>query len=114
MMNNDIDNTTAHYQDLATLVRFAPGYQNVYTRLMNYPQDQSCYVVSNVDICAALRQVLQGQVDIDEIELWANLLEMRGDIDHSHVEGVLYALSNPEQMGELTLEKISQLMALLQ
>ncbi|MBD1582093.1 hypothetical protein [Pseudoalteromonas sp. S16_S37] len=108
-----MDNTTAHYQDLAALVRFAPGYQNVYARLMHYPQNKVCYVVSNVDICAALEQVLHGQVDMDDIEMWASLLEMRGDIDHSQVEGVLYALSNPEQMGELTLYKISQIMALL-
>ncbi|NOU52686.1 hypothetical protein HG263_19455 [Pseudoalteromonas sp. JBTF-M23] len=108
-----MDNTTAHYQDLATLVRFASGYQNVYARLINYPQDQVCYIVSNLDICAALEQVLQGHVDMDDVEMWASLLEMRGDIDHSQVEGVLYALSNPEQMGELTFDKISQIMILL-
>ncbi|MEL7479688.1 MAG: hypothetical protein AAGJ17_12545, partial [Pseudomonadota bacterium] len=41
--------------------------------------------------------------DIDELEMWAQLLDMREDIDTQQVEGVLYALSNPEQMGEVTI-----------
>ena len=53
------------------------------------------------------------QINCDDLELWANLLEIRGDIDHTQVEGALYALANPDQMGALTMDKVSKLIALI-
>ena len=113
MNNNSTDVNTVHYQDLAVLARLEANYQQVYARLSAYPQANVIYTLSNDDICAALTQVMQGMVDIDELEMWASLLEIRGDIDHSQVEGGLYALANPDQMGELTLEKVGQMLTLL-
>ncbi|CAM4081309.1 hypothetical protein [Pseudoalteromonas byunsanensis] len=113
MNNNNIDNNTPHYQDLATIARLATGYQQVYGRLISYPQTDVVYSVTTEDVCLALIQVQNGAVDIDELEMWASLLEMRGDIEHTQVEGLLYALANPEQMGEITHEKVAQLLTLL-
>ncbi|CAH9054437.1 hypothetical protein PSECIP111854_01374 [Pseudoalteromonas sp. CIP111854] len=113
MMNNNENNNTGHYQDLKTIVRLASGYQQLYRELTRYPQTTVIYTLSSTDVIAALEQVQLGRVDIEELELWASLLEMRGDIDHSCVEGVLYALANPEQMGEISHEKVSQLLTLL-
>ncbi|WP_105166827.1 hypothetical protein [Pseudoalteromonas sp. T1lg23B] len=112
MNNNTIDNNTAHYRDLATIARLAEDYQQAYGRLIHYPQQQVVYHVTIEDVCLALAQVQNGEVDIDELEMWANLLEMRGDIDHSQVEGLLYALANPEQMGTVNHEKVTQLINL--
>ena len=53
------------------------------------------------------------EIDLDDLELWANVIESRTDIDYSGVEGVIYALSNSEQMGELDKSKVAKLVELL-
>ncbi|OHU86278.1 hypothetical protein BET10_15945 [Pseudoalteromonas amylolytica] len=112
MNNNDMDHNTPHYRDLATIARLAEGYQQVYGRLIHYSQQQVVYRVTTEDACFALAQVQNGEVEIEALEMWANLLEIRGDIDHSQVEGLLYALANPEQMGTMSHEKVTQLLNL--
>lgn len=59
-----------------------------------------------------LKQVLNNQLDLDELEMWANMLDARDEFDIEEVEGAIYALANAEQMGELTLEKVAQLVTL--
>jgi hypothetical protein len=61
-----------------------------------------------------LTRCINGEIDIDDLELWANVIESRPEIDCSECEGVIYALSNSEQMGELSHEKLKTLLKLLQ
>ena len=61
--------------------------------------------------CQVLQRVIDGEIDIDELELWANVVESRQDIDESAVEGAIYALSNNEQMGELSTSTLKKLLA---
>lgn len=61
-----------------------------------------------------LTRCFNKEIDIDDLQLWANVIESRDDINCAEHEGVIYALSNSEQMGELTHQKLAQLLKLLQ
>lgn len=60
-----------------------------------------------------LTRCLAGEIGLEDLELWANVIESRSDIDYNDVEGVIYALSNNEQMGGIDIEKIKKLIGLL-
>ncbi|WP_404341206.1 hypothetical protein [Pseudoalteromonas mariniglutinosa] len=71
------------------------------------------YSVTLATVLDVLKRCLAGEIEIDDLALWANVIESRSDIDHSAVEGMIYALSNSEQMGELNLNKIQRLISVL-
>ncbi len=86
--------------------------------------DAIAYLLSSTEECVpiaasktALIQVLSkyvsGAICSDDLEEWAGFIEMSDDIDHSAIEDYLYALSNPELMGEITVDKASQMIELL-
>ncbi|WMN61330.1 hypothetical protein [Pseudoalteromonas xiamenensis] len=65
------------------------------------------------DLRDVLARVMSQQLSLDELEVWANMLEARVEFDITDIEGEIYALANAEQMGELSLEKVQQLLDLL-
>ena len=71
------------------------------------------YVLTLECVLDVLKRCLASEIDLDDLELWANVIESRTDIDYSAVEGVIYALSNSEQMGELDKDKVTRLIDLL-
>jgi hypothetical protein len=72
------------------------------------------YTLTKPVLINVLTRCLNKEIDIDDLELWANVIESRDDINCAEHEGVIYALSNSEQMGELTHQKLAQLLKLLQ
>lgn len=86
--------------------------------------DAIAYLLSSTEVCKpivaskpALLQVLSkyvsGAISADDLEEWAGFIELSDDIDHSMIEDYLYALSNPELMGEITIDKALQMIELL-
>ncbi|MBQ4858447.1 hypothetical protein [Pseudoalteromonas sp. MMG007] len=71
------------------------------------------YTLTQPVLINVLTRCLNKEIDIDDIELWANVIESRDDVNCAEHEGVIYALSNSEQMGELSHKKLEQLLALL-
>ena len=71
------------------------------------------YTLTQPVLIDVLTRCLNKEIDIDDLELWANVIESRDDINCAEFEGVIYALSNSEQMGELSHKKLEQLLALL-
>ena len=71
------------------------------------------YTLALETVLEVLNRCVDGKIDLDDLELWANVIESKADIDYSTVEGVIYALSNSEQMGELDISKVERLVELL-
>lgn len=71
------------------------------------------YTLSTAVLIDVLKRCLCNEIDLDDLELWANVIESRDDIDCSEHDGVIYALSNSEQMGELNHEKLAQILKLI-
>ena len=103
-----------HLEAVKAIVHFSDKRSEAFSVLLSASQSEVVFCVSNLDVLTVLDKVINKQLDIDELEMWAQLLDMREDIDTQQVEGVLYALSNPEQMGQITIEKVQQLSALLE
>ena len=106
-------NTLTHIEAIKAVVGFSEQRSDAFSALLQFEQSEIIYTVTNADLASVLQRVLSLEIDCDDLELWANLLEIRGDIDHTEVEGALYALANPEQMGALTMGKVSKLLALI-
>ena len=106
-------NNMTHKEALSAVVHFTEQRDQAYAELIRCSQHDVIYTVRTSDIIAVLNRVEVGDITFDDLPMWASLLEMRGDIDHTQVEGGLYALANPEQMGVITQEKIQTLVSLL-
>lgn len=75
---------------------------------------QPLFTLSTSIMLNVFERCLHNEIALDDLELWANVIEARDDIDCAECEGVIYALSNSEQMGELNNEKLAKLATLLQ
>lgn len=60
-----------------------------------------------------LNKYISDSISDHDLEEWANFVECRDDIDYSKVEGYIYALANPELMGEITQCKIVKMLQVL-
>ncbi|MBQ4832695.1 hypothetical protein J8L70_05520 [Pseudoalteromonas sp. MMG010] len=78
----------------------------------SYGQDIN-YSVTTQEVIKVLERVVNNEIPLDDLLLWANVIESRDDIACGESEGVIYALSNDDQMGELTIAKLVQILHLL-
>ncbi|RZF94617.1 hypothetical protein LY624_14230 [Pseudoalteromonas sp. N1230-9] len=98
---------------LDEFARFGENRFEAISIITSSPDNQGdVYIVTQDVFCQVLQRVIDGEIDIDELELWANVLESRQDIDESEVEGAIFALSNNEQMGELSKSTLKKLLEL--
>ncbi|KKK87186.1 hypothetical protein LCGC14_2755780, partial [marine sediment metagenome] len=95
-------------QALAEFVTFGKHKDEAISIIVSSTSDEQgpVYVLTLTTVLDVLTRCLAGEIDLDDLELWANVIESRTDIDYSAVEGVIYALSNSEQMGELDKSKV--------
>ncbi|MFC3034436.1 hypothetical protein ACFOEE_18165 [Pseudoalteromonas fenneropenaei] len=103
---------------LQTAIMSVAHWQTNYLAAMqvlsaNTETDYVPYVIDKSLVCSVLQRTLEGHIDFDELELWANIIEARPEFDCSQIDGVIYALANAEQMGELSNDKLTQLLTLL-
>jgi len=63
-------------------------------------------------IINVLNLYLEDKIDEKELELWANLIEGREDIDFTsdNIQEIIFELANPCLYGELTKERVSHLL----
>lgn len=102
-------------QALAQFITFAEHKDQAINVIVSSTNDeqQIAYTLTLNTVLTILSRCLAGEIDLDDLVFWANVIESRTDIDHSAVDGVIYALSNSEQMGELNHDKLAQLFELL-
>ena len=66
------------------------------------------------NIIEKLTQLLNGELDADYIQQWADLIEVRDDIcfdpaDEDRIKQAIYEMANPELMGLLNVEMACKL-----
>ena len=97
---------------LDEFARFGDNRYEAISVITSTPDTQGgIYTLTQDVFCQVLQRVIGVEIDIDVLELWANVVESRQDIDESAVEGAIYALSNNEQMGELSTSTLKKLLA---
>ena len=102
-------------ESLIQIITFGQFREQAFSALAKFGFDSD---VEQVDVAdSMLADVLQlflcGSISTDELEVWANFVECRDDINCDRNEGTIYALSNPEIMGEINTENIIKMVDLL-
>lgn len=69
--------------------------------------------ISDSILIGVLQKFISGCISADDLEEWAIFVECRDDINCDKNEGYIYALANPELMGEITTKNISKMLAIL-
>jgi hypothetical protein len=100
---------------LAEFITFGPQRESAISVIVSTPADRvnSLYTLTLSVLSDVLHRCLNNEIDIDDLTLWANVIESRDDINCTECEGVIYALSNSEQMGNLDHQKLTKLLVLL-
>ena len=100
---------------LAEFITFGEQRDNAISVIVSSSSNNQTYLytLTKLVLIDVLTRCLNKEIDIDDLELWANVIESRDDINCAEFEGVIYALSDSEQMGELSHKKLEQLLALL-
>lgn len=102
-------------QALQQIITFGEHRDDAVSALGQYGWDPEFDVI-NVDPSAllhVLNKYVQGNITADDLELWANFIECRDELDYSVIEGYIYALADPEQMGDITVTHIERMIIVL-
>jgi len=96
---------------LRQIVRFGENRDLAYVALARFPFDRDVELleVSKLDLILALNMFLANEITADDLEMWANFIECREDLNYEEIEDYIYALANPELVGELDLIKIKKM-----
>jgi hypothetical protein len=101
---------------LERFLAFEKPLEPILAELRTFPFD--CDVpfvaVEPAHIIAALRRYAADKLTAEEIESWADRLEMHDDVDASSVREVIWELANPLLTAPLTVKRAEELIRELQ
>ena len=100
---------------LVEFITFSPLRDDAVSVIVSTPayEHVPLYTLDKNVLVDVIKRCLNSEIALDDLELWANVIESRNDIDSAEYEGVIYALSNSEQMGELNHQKLIKLLTLI-
>lgn len=100
---------------LIQVVRFGDQRELAYLTLARLPFDSSAELltVTKDDVIFVLNKFLAKEITADQLEEWANFIECREDLAITEIEDFIYALANPELMGEIGTSTIDTMLKLL-
>ncbi len=100
---------------LNQIITFGELRESAFSQLVKFANDRDFepFEVSKLILAGVLNKYLSGSISADDLEEWANFVECRDDIEDSQIEGYVYALANPELMGEITKHKIIKMLKVL-
>lgn len=105
-------------ESLTQIITFGKYREQAFTDLAKFSfvftDDNGGLVeISDSILAAVLQKFISGCISEDDLEEWANFVECRDDISCDKNEDYIYALANPELMGEITIENISKMLTVL-
>lgn len=100
---------------LLAIIKFDDNKDNAFSQLATYPRESDTTLVNITPLMLInnLNMYLQNLITSDDLEFWANFIEIREDINSSEIEGEIYALSNPDLMGEISINTMTKLISIL-
>lgn len=108
------------YEVLQELIDFEQPLDVISSKLkgFNFDFDGEPLVLSKEKVIAAINSFITGKKNADELERWANLIEMREDIDfegicEDSINDVIYKLANPILEEPITTVSCKKYLALL-
>lgn len=105
---------------LANLVAFSASIAELKQELaeLEWDYEGPSFALEASDVVAVLKRYINNELDAQNVEDWANLIEMRDDImfkgNHaSFLENAIFELANPVLHGELIDQSARSLVAQL-
>ncbi|MEA3191300.1 MAG: hypothetical protein QOD77_1882 [Thermoplasmata archaeon] len=100
------------YEALCALLELQLPLQPAIDRLAKFEWDSEALVtLQSRHIVSTLQRFLQGEINANIVEAWANALEGRDDVDiDSNLEDIIFDLANPALQGALTMEQARDLL----
>lgn len=98
---------------LLQILSYHDDWDDAIAYLLSSTEECEPVIASKLALIQVLTKYTSGVISADDLEEWAGFIELSDDIDHTAFEDYLYALSNPELMGEITTEKARQMIELL-
>lgn len=105
-------------ESLTQILTFGKDREQAFTVLAKFgfllTDDKDDLVeLSDSILAGVLQKFISGGISADDLEEWANFIECRGDINCDKNEGYIYALANPELMGDITIINIRKMLSVL-
>lgn len=86
--------------------------------LSQYPWDiqKPLFKISIENFSTVLKRSINNEIEFETLTNWANAIECRDDIEFANEEmqEVIFELANPEINGEITKERLSEIIAALE
>jgi hypothetical protein len=100
---------------LKQIVTLGTHKETAYSELAKFRYDSEIeyFVVSKFILGNVLSMYLADKITANDLEEWANFVECRDDLDYEIIEGYIYALANPDLIGDINKEKIKKMLHLL-
>jgi len=101
---------------LLAIIQFTKDKDEAFSQLAKFPRECETTLINVTPsiLINNLKLYTQKIISSDDLEFWANFVEIREDINFNTVEGEIYALSNPDLMGEITVSKMEKLISILE
>ncbi|PAJ74962.1 hypothetical protein CJF42_07765 [Pseudoalteromonas sp. NBT06-2] len=101
---------------LLAIIQFSTNKDEAFSQLAQYPKESETKLVHVTPLMLInnIKLYTQNLITSDDLEFWANFIEIREDINFNNVEDEIYALSNPDLMGEITVTKMNRLISILE
>ncbi|WP_432473054.1 hypothetical protein [Amphritea sp. HPY] len=102
-------------ESLSQIISFGPHREEAFDRLFDHStgSEFELVIASQELLLGVLQKYIAGTISTDDLEEWAMFVECRDDIDHSAIEDYVYALANPDLMGDIDMETITRMAELL-
>lgn len=100
---------------LNQIITFGEFRNSAFSQLLQFGFNTEIehFKVTKSMLADVLNKYLSDVISADDLDEWANFIECRDDIDYSLIEGYVYALANPELMGDISKHKILKMLQML-
>ncbi|KZN60107.1 hypothetical protein N473_25275 [Pseudoalteromonas luteoviolacea CPMOR-1] len=102
-----------YLEAVASFAEFGTHRDEAISIMLNAEQQVGIYSLSAMTFKLVLQRVIDDEIGMSELELWASVLLQRKEYLVGELEGSLYALSDPDVMGGVDKVKLTRLLALL-
>jgi hypothetical protein len=81
-----------------------------------WDSEMPLYLISIEDFTCVLKKSLNGEVDFETLTNWANAIECRDDLEfkNEEMQEIVFELANPEIDGDITKERLQEIIQKIQ
>ncbi|WP_125721115.1 hypothetical protein [Pseudoalteromonas rubra] len=97
---------------LKEIVTFGTEKEKAHSEIIKfgYDSEEELFEVTKPILASVLNMYLTSRITEYELERWANFIECRDDLNYDLVREHIYSLANPYLVGEISREKVTEIL----